>query len=70
MATRWGIASAGKISSDFATAMKALQDDHRLVAVAARSLADAQTFAENHQVEKAYGSYQELAKDPDVGNLL
>lgn len=66
MATRWGIASTGKISSDFTTAMKALKDDHRLVAVAARSLADAQAFAKKHGAEKSYGSYEELSKDPDV----
>ncbi|XP_063585950.1 trans-1,2-dihydrobenzene-1,2-diol dehydrogenase-like [Penaeus indicus] len=66
MATRWGIASAGKISSDFVTAMKALKDDHCVVAVGARSLDDAQAFAKKHGAEKAYGSYEELSKDPDV----
>ncbi|XP_042892092.1 trans-1,2-dihydrobenzene-1,2-diol dehydrogenase-like isoform X2 [Penaeus japonicus] len=66
MATRWGIASAGKISSDYVTAMKALKDDHRVVAVGARSLADAQAFAKKHGVERAYGSYEELSRDPDV----
>jgi len=67
MATRWGIASSGKICSDFVTAMKALPEgDHRLVAVGARALDRAQAFAKTHGVEKAYGSYQELANDPDV----
>lgn len=66
MATRWGIASAGKISSDFVTAMKAQKDDHRVVAVGARSLADAQAFAKKYGAEKSYGSYEELSKDPDV----
>ncbi|XP_042892102.1 trans-1,2-dihydrobenzene-1,2-diol dehydrogenase-like [Penaeus japonicus] len=66
MATRWGIASTGKISSDFVTAMKGLKDDHRVVAVGARSLADAQAFAKKHGAKKAYGSYEALSKDPDV----
>ncbi|CAL4137231.1 unnamed protein product, partial [Meganyctiphanes norvegica] len=67
MATRWGIASSGKICSDFVTAMKALPEgDHRLVAVGARALENAQAFAQKHGVEKAYGSYQELANDPNV----
>lgn len=69
MATRWGIASAGKISSDFVTAMKAQKDDHRVVAVGARSLADAQAFAKKYGAEKSYGSYEELSKDPDVGQF-
>lgn len=67
MATCWGIASSGKISSDFVTAMKALpKGDHRLVAVGARALENAQAFSQKHEVEKAYGSYQELANDPEV----
>lgn len=68
MATWWGIAGAGLISSDFVVAMKALPaGDHRHVAVAARSLDSAKSFANKHGVEKAYGSYKELAQDPDVG---
>ncbi|XP_071522465.1 trans-1,2-dihydrobenzene-1,2-diol dehydrogenase-like [Panulirus ornatus] len=66
MATRWGIAGAGKISNDFVTAMKVLKDDHQVVAVGDRALADAQTFAKKFEIEKAYGSYGELAKNPDV----
>lgn len=67
MATRWGIVSAGLISNDFVNALKALpQGEHRLVAVAARSLDSAKSFASRNGVEKAYGSYAELAQDPDV----
>lgn len=68
MATRWGIASVGKISHDFATALSTLSDkEHKLVAVAARDLPRAKAFAELHDASKAYGSYKELAQDPDVG---
>ncbi len=42
------------------------RSEHLPVAVAARSLESAQNFAKTHNVDKAYGSYQELAKDPDV----
>nr|XP_053649374.1 trans-1,2-dihydrobenzene-1,2-diol dehydrogenase-like isoform X1 [Cherax quadricarinatus] len=67
MATRWGIVSAGLISSDFVNALKLLPPgEHRLVAVAARSLERAKSFATKNGVEKAYGSYEDLAKDPDV----
>ncbi|XP_068170114.1 trans-1,2-dihydrobenzene-1,2-diol dehydrogenase [Antennarius striatus] len=67
MATRWGICSAGKISHDFTVALKSLPpDDHQVVAVAARKFEDAQEFAKKHSIPRAYGSYEELARDPDV----
>ncbi|XP_042216075.1 trans-1,2-dihydrobenzene-1,2-diol dehydrogenase-like [Homarus americanus] len=67
MATRWGIVSAGLISNDFVGALKALPEgEHRVVAVAARSLESAKKFASKYGVEKAYGSYDELARDPNV----
>lgn len=68
MATRWGLASAGKISHDFATALATLPDgEHTVVAVAARDLSRAKDFAKLHRIEKAYGNYQDLANDSDVG---
>lgn len=39
----------------------------KVVAVAARQLDRAKTFAENHKIPKFYGSYEELAKDGNVG---
>ncbi|XP_076061019.1 trans-1,2-dihydrobenzene-1,2-diol dehydrogenase-like [Oratosquilla oratoria] len=67
MATKWGIAGAGKISADFVSAMKAHPaGEHRVVAVAARDLKKAQDFASKHGAKKAYGSYQDLAKDPEI----
>jgi dihydrodiol dehydrogenase / D-xylose 1-dehydrogenase (NADP) len=70
MATRWGIASAGKICHDFVTALSTLSpDDHQVVAVAAQQLFRAKTFAAEHNIPNAYGSYEELAKNPDVGKF-
>ncbi|XP_008403937.1 trans-1,2-dihydrobenzene-1,2-diol dehydrogenase-like [Poecilia reticulata] len=67
MATRWGICGAGKISHDFTVALKTLPaEDHQVVAVAARKLEDAQEFSRKHNISQAYGSYEELARDPDV----
>ncbi|KAM6950123.1 trans-1,2-dihydrobenzene-1,2-diol dehydrogenase-like [Lycodopsis pacificus] len=67
MATRWGICSAGQISHDFTVALKTLPpDEHQVVAVAARKLEDAQEFAKKHSISRAYGSYKELARDPDI----
>ncbi|KAJ9599226.1 hypothetical protein L9F63_010310 [Diploptera punctata] len=67
MATRWGIASAGKISHDFVTALSTLSaEEHKVVAVAAQQLERAEKFATEHNIPNAYGSYEELAKDPNV----
>uniref|UniRef100_A0A8D0DHS9 Trans-1,2-dihydrobenzene-1,2-diol dehydrogenase n=1 Tax=Salvator merianae TaxID=96440 RepID=A0A8D0DHS9_SALMN len=65
--TRWGICSAGKISHDFLVALKTLPpEDHKVVAIASRDLSQAQEYAKKHGIPKAYGSYAQLAEDPDV----
>uniref|UniRef100_A0A8C2LQ38 Trans-1,2-dihydrobenzene-1,2-diol dehydrogenase n=1 Tax=Cricetulus griseus TaxID=10029 RepID=A0A8C2LQ38_CRIGR len=67
MALRWGIVSAGLIAHDFTTMLCSLPpSEHQVVAVAARDLNRAKEFAKKHNIPKAYGSYKELAKDPDV----
>ncbi|XP_048185894.1 trans-1,2-dihydrobenzene-1,2-diol dehydrogenase [Perognathus longimembris pacificus] len=67
MALRWGIVSAGLISNDFTTTLGTLpRSDHEVVVVAARDLSRAKEFARKHNIPKAYGSYEELAKDPNV----
>ncbi|XP_015977884.2 trans-1,2-dihydrobenzene-1,2-diol dehydrogenase [Rousettus aegyptiacus] len=67
MALRWGIVSAGLICSDFTTMLRTLpRSEHQVVAVAARDLSRAKEFARKHDIPKAYGSYEELAKDPNV----
>ncbi|XP_042328856.1 trans-1,2-dihydrobenzene-1,2-diol dehydrogenase-like [Sceloporus undulatus] len=67
MATRWGICSAGKISHDFLVALKTLPPaDHKAVAIASRDLKRSQEYAQQHGICKAYGSYEELAQDPEV----
>lgn len=67
MATRWGIVSAGRISFDFALALRTLPaEDHRIVAVAARNLMKAAEFCSQHNIPKSYGSYEELANDQEV----
>lgn len=68
MALKWGIAAAGKISHDFVNAMTSTlsEDEHQVVAVAARDLSRAEDFAKRFGIPKAHGSYIELAKDVDV----
>jgi dihydrodiol dehydrogenase / D-xylose 1-dehydrogenase (NADP) len=65
--TRWGILSAGKISHDFCVGVSTLNpQEHQLVAVGARNLESAKSFAKTHNIQNAYGSYEELVKDPNV----
>lgn len=67
MALKWGIASAGLISEDFVNAIQTLsKGEHQVVAVAARDIDRAKNFAKRFDVPKAYGSYLELAHDPNV----
>jgi predicted dehydrogenase len=62
---RWGILSTGKIARAFATALKTLPDA-KLLAVGSRHRITADEFAINHDVPRAYDSYEALAADPDV----
>ncbi|EGZ19407.1 hypothetical protein PHYSODRAFT_496155 [Phytophthora sojae] len=62
---RWGFLGCGRISSDFVSAMKSL-DDVVFQACAARSLTSAQAFATEHGIAKAYDSYEALVSDADV----
>ncbi|KAL0129798.1 hypothetical protein PUN28_001803 [Cardiocondyla obscurior] len=64
---RWGIASAGKISHDFVTALGSLPaNEHNVIAVAARDLSRAKSFAKLHEIKKAYDDYAKLALDKEI----
>ena len=70
MALRWGICSAGKISHDFVVGVKALPEkDHKVVAVAARSVESSSKFSQTHSIPRYYGTYEELANDSEVASL-
>lgn len=60
------ILGAGNIARSMATALKGIADDTVMYAVASRSLEKAEAFREKWGFEKAYGSYEELAKDANV----
>ncbi len=62
---KWGILGTGHISNKFAIAL-AFLPEAELVAVASRNLETAKQFAEKHNVPKAYGSYDEMANDPEI----
>ena len=58
----WGILGAGKIAGKFATDLATLPEAN-LYAVASRTLAKAQDFANKYHFEKAVGSYEEMLAD-------
>ncbi len=62
---RWGILGPGRIAGLFANDLAKLDDAVRL-AVGSRSPERASAFAAEHGFQRAYGSYEELARDPDV----
>ncbi len=62
----WGILSTGHIASVFAKDLAILPDEVRLVAVGSRDQTKADDFAAEYGFERGYGSYAELAADPEV----
>jgi predicted dehydrogenase len=62
---RIGIIGAARIAPN-AIIFPAQATGHLLVAVGARDKSRAAEFAKQYQIEKAYGSYQEVIDDPNV----
>ncbi len=62
---RWGILSTGKIASRLAKTLGNLEGAE-LLAVGSRSRAAAEAFGQEYAIPRCYGSYEELAADPDV----
>lgn len=60
-----GIIGAGRIAAKMAKAL-ATADGVKAYAIASRDLDKAIAFATQHDVTKAYGSYQALVEDPEV----
>lgn len=63
---RWGILSTGTIARTFAQTVRAMGGEGELYAVASRSQASADAFADQFDIPVRYGSYEELAADPHV----
>lgn len=61
-----GILACGTIAQVMATTLIGMGDEVVRYAVAARDLDRAEAFAKKNGFKKAYGSYEELAADPDV----
>lgn len=70
---RWGLIGCGRVSHDFAQALKHVKTAS-IVACSAQELDRAKEFAAKHGVAQACGDYDEMLKNPDidivyVGNL-
>ncbi len=63
---RIGILGCGNIASTLANTMMQMQDRITIEAVASRDKSKAEEFASRFNVEKAYGSYEELYEDDNV----
>lgn len=61
----WGILATGKIAHTFAKAVQ-FAEGAKLYACASRSAEKAAEFGKLYGAEKSYGSYEELAADPNV----
>ena len=62
---RWGIIGTGYVAQKFAQGLRFVADVN-LHAVASRTEAKANAFAQRFQVPNAYNSYDELVKNPDI----
>jgi len=62
---KWGILAPGKMAAKFINGLKTLANAE-LYAVASRDIERSKKFATEHHFKKYYGSYEELAGDPDV----
>ena len=60
-----GIIGAGHIA-DVVTPTLVAMEGMECYAVSSRSLEKAEVFAEKYGFEKAYGSYEEMLRDPNV----
>ncbi|MDE0545846.1 Gfo/Idh/MocA family protein [Microbacterium sp. C7(2022)] len=61
---RWGILATGGIAHAFASDLRTA--GREVVAVGSRRAEAAATFASHFDIARSYGSYEELAGDPDV----
>ncbi|HCI55941.1 MAG TPA: Gfo/Idh/MocA family oxidoreductase [Bacteroidales bacterium] len=62
---KWGILAPGKMAAKFTKGLQIL-NNAELYAVGSRNVERAKKFALEYGFKKYYGSYEELAQDPDV----
>lgn len=62
----WGILSTAKIALKAMISAISLSNNGKVFAIASRNLSNAQDVAKNFEIERAYGSYEELLLDKDI----
>jgi len=62
----WGILSTGTIAKKFADTFPQLPDCGTLLAIASRSQESARQFTTSYSIPRAYSSYLELVRDPEI----
>ena len=62
---RWGIIGTGRIARAFAEGLK-FTNNGKLHGIASRSLASAQSFAQEWNIPSAFGNYQELTESDAI----
>ena len=62
---KWGIMGPGNIAHKFVQSVKCLKDAE-IAAVGSRSTVRAAEFASQYGISRSYGSYHQLAEDPEV----
>jgi len=62
---KWGFLGTGGIAHKLADALKVVNNTE-LYAIGSRNIETANKFSEEYKVPRAYGSYEEVMKDPDV----
>ena len=62
---KWAVLAPGRMAAKFANGLKVLENAE-LYAVGSRDIKRAERFAKEHGFKKSYGSYEELAADPEV----
>ncbi len=61
----WGVISTANINKRLLAGVR-LAENATALAVASRDAERARAYAREHEIERAYGSYEELLADPDV----
>ena len=62
---KWGIMGTGRIAKLFCETLEKMEDT-QIYAIGSRTIAKAESFANEFHVEKSYGSYEELVCDKDI----
>jgi predicted dehydrogenase len=63
---RWGILGTGNIARQFTAGLKTSQRGNRAVAVGSRAIETAKHFAQTHELDRFYGTYDALLADREV----